>query len=109
MALSTLGGLESGCAVLLLILFRSRGFRAIFLAFCDARGAIMAQFPHHGIEERQHERNCGDADALDEDKDHVGNKSTGRAKLAVRGFNGYGRPCRAVVSIMSTVMTVVGN
>jgi hypothetical protein len=35
-------GLESGCAVWLLILFRRRGFRAILLAFYDARGAIMA-------------------------------------------------------------------
>ncbi len=37
----------------------------------------MAQFPHHGIEERQHERNCGNADALDEDRDHVGNRAPG--------------------------------
>lgn len=57
MPLSTHASLESGRAVLVLILFRSRGFRTIFLAFYDARGAIMAQFPHHGIEERQHERN----------------------------------------------------
>ena len=54
-------------------------------------GAIMAQFPPHGIEERQHERNCGDADALDDEyEDHGGSKSTVRAKRSVRGFNGYG-------------------
>ena len=69
----------------------------------------MAQLLHHGIEERQHERNCGNADALDDEcKDHAGNKSTVRAKLAVRGINGYGRICRAGVSIMSTLRQLSG-
>ena len=56
---------------------RSHEFQSTFLAFYDARGTIIVQFPHHGIEERQHERNCGNADALDEDKDHVGNRAPG--------------------------------
>ncbi len=69
----------------------------------------MAQFPHHGIEERQHERNCGNTGTFeDESKDHAGNKSTVRAKLAVRGINGYGRICRAGVSIMSTLRQLSG-
>ena len=69
----------------------------------------MAQFPHHGIEERQHERNCDDADALDHEyKDHGGSKSTVRAKLAVRGIKGYERICPAGVSIMSTLRQLSG-
>ena len=63
----------------------------------------MAQFPHHGIEERQHERDRGDAYALDENKDHAGNNSTERAKLAARGFKGIGDFAGSGVSIMSTL------
>lgn len=110
MPLSTNTSLESGCAVWVLIRFLSRGVRAIFLAFYDARGAIIAQFPHHGIEERQHERDCGDAGTFeDESKDHGVNRSTVRAKLAVRGFNGYGRICRSGGVENVDAMTVVWN
>ena len=69
----------------------------------------MAQLPHHGIEERQHERNCGDAYALDENEDHAGNNSTERAKLSARGFKGMEGFCRSRSVDSVDVMTVAWN